>query len=128
MYKFYTSKNVKQKTASTASNDPLQEHLNDIVTQVTIPNANQQGPTNREDWDSITLIDDDEDRLQAITPSQNIADTDPTTDTATLQVSSGSVSVNNSQLSIAERQLAELTAGSKRRKGKGLKNNGSSKK
>ena len=42
-YKFYLSKNVQQKTASTASNyDPLQEHLNDVVTQVTMPNANQQ--------------------------------------------------------------------------------------
>ena len=75
-------------------------------------NANQQGPTNGEDWDSITLIDDDEDRLvrsSPITPSQDIADTEPTADTATLQVSAGSA--NNTQISIAERQLSELNDG-----------------
>ena len=109
-YKIYKSKNDQQKTAS---NVPLQARLNDIVSKVTMPDNNQQGPSNDEDSIWIPLMDDDEDRLQAIAPSQGIAVPEPTT--ATQQVSSSSV--NKSQLSIAERQLAELTAGNKRRKG-----------
>ena len=59
------------------------------------------------------------------TPTQDNADPEPAADTATLQASAGSA--NNTQISIADRQLSELLAGSKRRKAKGVKNHGSSK-
>ena len=74
------------------------------------------------------MIDDDEVSLvhsTPTTPTQDNADPEPTADTATHQASAGTA--NNTQMSIADRQLAELLAGSKRGKAKGVKNQGTSK-
>ena len=99
-YRIYKTKNDLKKTASNVS---LQTRLDDIVSKVTMPD-NQDGPSN-EDSIWIPLMDDED------APSQGIAVPEPTTAT---------------QQTIAERQLAELTAPRKRRKG--LKDKVSSKK
>ena len=101
-YRIYKSKNDLKKTASNVS---LQTRLDDIVTKVTMPD-NQDGPSN-EDSIWIPLMDDDDEDA----PSQGIAVPEPTTAT---------------QQTIAERQLAELTA--PRKRSKGLKDKVSSKK
>ena len=101
-YRIYKTKNDLKKTASNVS---LQTRLDDIVSKVTMPD-NQDGPSN-EDSIWIPLMDDDDEDA----PSQGIAVPEPTTAT---------------QQTIAERQLAELTA--PRKRSKGLKDKVSSKK
>ena len=96
-YRIYKTKNDLKKTASNVS---LQTRLDDIVSKVTMPD-NQDGPSN-EDSIWIPLMDDDDEDA----PSQGIAVPEPTTAT---------------QQTIAERQLAELTA--TRKRSKGLKDN-----
>ena len=94
-YKIYKTKNVLKKTPSNVS---LQTRLDNIVSKVTMPD-NQEGPSN-EDYSWIPLMDDEDDASQGITVAE------PTTGT---------------KQTIAERQLAELTA--TRKRSKGLKDN-----
>ena len=151
---------------NSASNVSLEDHLTNIITKVTTPNANHQGPSNGEPkkhkvkpikktndqlkknsknkdessikekvmWDSLSLNDKDDDNeddevifvpTTPTNPSPDNADSEPAVDTETYQASAGTA--DNTEMTIAERQLAELLAGSKRGKGKGAKNQGTSK-
>ena len=85
-------------------------------------------------WDSLSLNDKDDDNeddevifvpTTPTNPSPDNADSEPAVDTETYQASAGTA--DNTEMTIAERQLAELLAGSKRGKGKGAKNQGTSK-